>query len=399
MKSSIEQHMSYVGLNQAEIAALREAKPIIEAHADEFVQRFYAHLKAFEETKAFLAQEAIVQRLLVAQREYLLHIFDGKFDAHYFQNRRTIGMTHFRIGLDFKWYVGAYALYLDFFIPLLTRFYSDDPALLALIQSAFRKAMLLDMSIVLDAYHECDRAALESSRSQITHQEKLATIGLLASGLAHEIGNPLASIQAVCDNQLRRHPDTSTAEKFERIRGQVLRIVDIVRKLVDYSRPAPDSWRPTNFNEEIEAALAIARLSRSAKSIRVSLQLDPNLPPVEAIEGQLSQVFLNLILNAIDAMREHAGELTIVSRRSGSNVQVEVKDNGSGISEKNLARIFDPFFTTKDVGKGTGLGLHVSLGIVERHCGRIVANSTVGVGSEFMVEVPVKQTVRERTKL
>lgn len=391
MKNTIELYRKYIGLVDAEVDALREARPHIEAHADAFIDCFYAHLKAFEGTQAFL-KEDVLHRLLTAQRYYLLSLFDARFDGLYLQKRRSIGQTHFRIGLDFKWYVGAYALYLDYFVPVLNGIFQHDEKKCETAQSAFRKAVLMDMSIVLDAYNECDKAALEASRTQVLHQEKLATIGLLASGLAHEIGNPLASIQAICDNQLRKTPDSATVEKFQRIRGQVVRIVDIVHKLADYSRPAPGTWQRVDINNEIEAALAIARLSRSAKNVKFELHLCRDLPPIQALDGQMSQVYLNLFLNAIDAMQESGGQLTVTTRRDGELLCVDVKDNGSGITPTNLMRIFDPFFTTKDVGKGTGLGLHVSRGIVERHQGRINVTSVVGAGSVFSVELPFKQS-------
>ena len=392
MKNSIESYLRYIGLKESEIEVLRSARTQIEAHATGFIDRFYGHLKAFEGTRAFLTQEDVVHRLLFAQRTYVHSLFDAQFDNAYFLNRQIIGQTHFRLGLDFKWYVGAYALYLDHFVPVLNAIFAPDSARLEIAQSAFRKVILMDMSIVLDAYHECDRAALEASKTQVLHQEKLATIGLLASGLAHEIGNPLASIQAVCDNQLRRKSDSITSEKFQRIRNQVVRIVEIVRKLVDYARPAPDVWHRINLNSEIEAALSIARLSRSAKSLTVDLHLTPELPPIQGLEGQMSQVFLNLFLNAIDAMCETDAVMTVTTRCDGTTVYAEVKDHGAGISEAHLARIFDPFFTTKDVGKGTGLGLHVSLGIVERHHGKMRVESVVGSGSTFTVELPVRQS-------
>ncbi len=126
-----------------------------------------------------------------------MSLFDAKFDGLYLQKRRSIGQTHFRIGLDFKWYVGAYALYLDYFVPVLNSIFEKDEIKCETAQSAFRKAVLMDMSIVLDAYNECGRAELEALRTQVLHQEKRATIGPLANGLAHEIGNVAHSTKGV----------------------------------------------------------------------------------------------------------------------------------------------------------------------------------------------------------
>jgi PAS domain S-box-containing protein len=235
---------------------------------------------------------------------------------------------------------------------------------------------------------EQERAEMQS---KILHQEKLAGIGLLASGMAHEIGNPLASIQAVCDNQLRKPLDPKVAEKFQRIRDQIARIVQIVRQLVNFARRDPDVWKLVSINDQIEAALMIARLSRESKSAHVTLDLHPALPQTVCVGDQLSQVFLNLFLNAFDAMKDEEGKIVVKSSLSETGrIVVSVEDNGTGIPEQSLSNLFVPFFTTKEVGKGTGLGLHVSQGIVQRHGGEITVKSQVNRGTTFTVEIPVQ---------
>jgi signal transduction histidine kinase len=388
MQPGIQSHLQYVGMTAEDVASLREVRDLVEQHSDAFVKSFYDHLLAFEETRAFLTDEGKVQRLLRGQRNYLLTLFDAKFDAAYYDFRRAIGQTHFRIGLGFRWYIGAYVLYLDFFMPLFQQHFADDVDRMRRVTSAFRKATLLDMSIVLEAYHEGDMAALEQSKAQVMHQEKLAAVGLLASGLAHEIGNPLASIQAVCDNQLRKKPDPQVAEKFQRIRDQVVRITAIVRQLVGHARPTQAAWQEVALEDTVQSALAIAKLSRSSKTVQVEVKLDDGLPRPWGIPDQLSQVFLNLFLNAFDAMPESGGTLAISSSGQGKRVEIAIRDNGSGIPEGEMSKLFTPFFTTKDVGKGTGLGLHVCEGIMRRHGGEIRVESSPR-GSTFTVVLPL----------
>ena len=390
---NIKLHLKYISITDDDVVALREVRKLVESHADAFVKTFYDHLLAFEGTRAFLSDEKKVRRLLEGQRSYLFSLFDAKFDDDYYKFRRLIGHTHFRIGLDFKWYIGAYAQYLDFFMPLFQKHYEGDAARTERITGAFRKATLLDMSIVLEAYHEGDKAALEATQAQVMHQEKLAVVGLLASGLAHEIGNPLASIQAVCDNQLRKQPDTAVAEKFQRIRDQVVRITTIVRQLVGHSRPTPSTWQPVQIGEVVNSALVIAKLSRSAKTVEVDLQIAEMLPQPWGIADQISQVFLNLFLNAFDAMPEVGGKLIVrAAKKDEQHIIVEIEDNGAGISPENCSKLFTPFFTTKDVGRGTGLGLHVCDGIVRRHGGKIGVSSRVGDGSVFSVILPISES-------
>lgn len=396
----IEASLRYVELGVEDAVALRQVRSLVEAHSPAFIDRFYAHLLKFKGTHKFLTDQRVVQRLLQAQRDYLLSLFDANFDEAYFRHRRTIGQTHFRIGLDFRWYIGAYTLYLGFFMPLFQKELIAQPERLQAVQAAFRKATLLDMSIVLEAYHEGDKAALAAATSQVVHQEKLAAIGLLASGLAHEIGNPLASIQVICENQLMQPLEPPIAEKFQRIFNQVDRIVSIVRKLVSFARRDPDKWKPVAVNDEIEGALAVAKLSRSAKTVEIRQSLGQDVPATIAIGDQLSQVFLNLFLNAFDAMREQGGVLEISSEYRDGRIFIRVKDNGVGIDEENLKNLFMPFFTTKEVGKGTGLGLHVSDGIVKRHGGKISVISGLEAGTEFLIELPqLMQPPKEETQL
>jgi len=397
---SINLYLRYVGITPLDIEILREVRPLIERHADDYVRRFYTHLKAFEGTRRFLSDEAVVARLLKAQRAYVLSVFDAVFDDTYYKHRQVIGETHFRIGLDFKWYIGAYVLFFDLLTPFFAEHFANDAIRRMAAESAFRKALLLDMSIVLEAYHDGDKAALGAAQQQVIHQEKLAAVGLLASGLAHEIGNPLASIMAICDNQLRKSTgvDPQVLERFERIREQVSRIVSIVRQLVSFARPGSSNWQPVSFAKLLEDALAIAQLSRQSKSVEVKLELGDSLPATHAIADQLSQVFLNLFLNALDAMSENGGKMTVKAYSlDNRSVFIEVQDNGCGMNTEHLGKIFAPFFTTKEVGKGTGLGLYVSYGIINRHNGRIEAFSQLGQGTTFKIELPVNTGQRNVT--
>lgn len=388
---NISAHLRYIGISDIDVAALRRVRPLIEQHVDEFTPYFYRHLQAFQDTRAFLTDPAVLQRLLIAQRHYVLNMFDAKFDDSYYDLRCQIGHTHFQLGLDFKWYIGAYALYLDFFMPRIEDMLRGDPDAISLVRSAFQKVTVLDMSIVLEAYHKRDKQALAETNRQVLHQEKLATVGLLVSGLAHEIGNPLASIQAICDNLLNRDIDTHIAEKLNRVRSQVDRIVNIVGQLVNYARPASPIWKKVNLRRVLESALEIARLARSAKTVAVSMIVNAALPPIEAIEDQLAQVFVNLFLNAFDAMPEEGGQLEISAAIETGLATIRVKDNGCGIPAANLKKIYEPFFSTKDVGKGTGLGLHVSLSIIQNHSGSIDATSALPCGTCFTIKLPVLQ--------
>ena len=248
-------------------------------------------------------------------------------------------------------------------------------------------AIVRDISERKRAEHE-----REQLQAQVLHQEKLAAIGLLASGLAHEVGNPLASIQAICENLARKSTEPQTVEKCQRIREQVRRITAIVGQLVNFARPGPATWQTVDVNETIENSLSIAKLSRSAKNMDIDAKLDPALPRIVAINDQLAQVFLNLFLNAIDASTDAGCKISVATRQlSDDSIEIVISDSGHGIAAEDMPKLFTPFFTTKDVGKGTGLGLHVCEGIVKRHDGKIRVKSESGAGATFSIELPIRK--------
>lgn len=393
-------HLQYLGIAPEDIQLLRELKPVVEPHTQTLIDRFYAHLQSFEGTRAFVTDPQVLRRLLEAQRDYLKTLFEANFNEEYYMHRRMIGHIHFRIGLDFQWYIGAYSLYLQLLQGIIWKHFDlTDPRISKSI-NAVRKAALLDMTIVLEAFQEGHNEALHSSQAKVLHQEKLATVGLLTSGLAHEIGNPLASIMAICDNQLlKRELQPAIHDKFDRIKQLVLRVSAIVRQLVSFAKPDQEQWQKVQLNDVVQSALDMAKLAKTGKYVDLQLELDPNLPVTVGSRDQLAQVFLNLFLNAFDAMPENGPKLLIKTTQCGSELSVLVRDNGRGIAKEDLHKLFTAFFTTKEVGQGTGLGLFVSLGIIKRHGGEIQVQSTVSKGSSFTVLLPLRDLPPQQGRL
>ncbi|MFN8546447.1 MAG: ATP-binding protein [Candidatus Eisenbacteria bacterium] len=233
------------------------------------------------------------------------------------------------------------------------------------------------------------RTLREQSRTQMVHQEKMAALGLLASGVAHEIGNPLTAVSSVAQLLRHRSQDPGVQKQLDLILTHLDRISKIVREMSDFSRPPSLVAAPTDVNEVLKTALHLARYDRRSRDVTVQEDLASHLPRVTLVADHLFQVFLNLILNALDAMQK-GGRLTLRSRTVGEEIAVEVEDQGTGIAPELLDRIFDPFFTTKPVGKGTGLGLSVSYGIINSLGGRIDVESEPSRGSTFTVWIPVK---------
>jgi signal transduction histidine kinase len=231
------------------------------------------------------------------------------------------------------------------------------------------------------------RAEIERlHRTQMSRAEHLATLGELATGLAHEIRNPLAGIAGVIEIIGRDLPSTSPARAVVKdVRQEIARISRTLSDLLETARPHPPKVRRSNLNTTVEHAVMLARQQVLSKPIKIELQQTPDLPEVEHDSDQIHQVLLNLLLNAVQAMEgEGTVRVEIASRENCASVLVV--DTGRGIAPQHLANIFRPFYTTK--GNGTGLGLSLARRIVEEHHGRIEVRSVVGKGSTFTVVLP-----------
>jgi PAS domain S-box-containing protein len=231
-----------------------------------------------------------------------------------------------------------------------------------------------------------ERVQLEQ---QLLQTEKLTSLGLLAAGVAHEVNTPLAVISNYIQMLARQLPgDDSRQKLIEKIVKQTFRASEIVNNLLNFSRTGAAEFRNVNLNEVIEETLSLVAHPFRTSRVSVIKTLDENLPAVLGSGNRLQQVFLNLFLNARDAMPS-GGMIEVRTARQNGAVEVEVTDTGVGIPLEHLNRIFDPFFTTKSTGRGTGLGLSVSYGIVQEHKGRIEVRSTPGKGTSFRLEFPV----------
>ncbi len=227
------------------------------------------------------------------------------------------------------------------------------------------------------------------AQQHVHRAEKLASVGRLASGVAHEINNPLNGIQN-CLLAVRREPDNRRqTEEYLELAGEGLDQIEmVVRKLLGFARPRPRVFQDVDVNEVLRKVLRL--LEYKLRSVRLELELTEDLPRVHGDPLQLQEVFLNLVLNSLDAI-EAGGSIAVTTCREGrETLRVRVADDGVGIEPETLKRIFEPFHTTKEPGVGTGLGLAVSLSIVEAHGGSIGVSSRPGEGTELAVTLPLR---------
>lgn len=221
---------------------------------------------------------------------------------------------------------------------------------------------------------------------------RLAAVGELAAGVAHELNNPLAAIQGYAQFLVSRGDiDAGIRKDVEIIYREALRAGKITQNLLSFARRHEPERRLISINEVIEKTIELHAHQMRVNNIELEVELAPDLPETMADFHQMQQVFVNIMNNAEQAMVEahNGGKLIVKSEADDGMIRVSFKDDGPGISEENMKRIFDPFFTTKEVGKGTGLGLSICYGIVEAHGGRIYARSKLGEGATFIVEIPI----------
>ncbi|MFL5339247.1 MAG: sensor histidine kinase [Gemmataceae bacterium] len=244
---------------------------------------------------------------------------------------------------------------------------------------------LRENQALLEARIEERTRELHEAQAHVLHQEKMAAFGLLAAGIAHEVGNPLTSISSIVQILERRDLDEYTSKRLALVRGQLQRIRGTLRELVEFSRPASSERGRVSLTEILDEALGIAKYYKGTKSRTVVAELPPELPPLVGVRDQLVQVFLNLILNAIDATAKN-GRITIRAERGDSGLRIAVKDDGVGIPPGQAPKLFQPYFTTKK--HGTGLGLFVTRKLVAEHGGDVAFTSEPGAGTEFTVTLP-----------
>ena len=261
-----------------------------------------------------------------------------------------------------------------------------------------------EMGLLAASFNEMSRKMasdiehLQKLNEQLIQTEKLAAAGTLAAGVAHEVNNPLASISSLIQILQARHSeDDDTSEMLRLVSMQITRITQVTRDMMEFAHTRPPERAEQDINQLVEASIRLASFDKAFQRLTLTTPLDTSSPPIYADAGQLQQVFLNLLLNARDAMPD-GGDLKVSTRydSKADEIVVEVTDNGAGIAAENRAHIFDPFFTTKPAGKGTGLGLAVCYGIITAHNGRIEIDRNNGRGTRVRILLPVSTDIASK---
>lgn len=234
-------------------------------------------------------------------------------------------------------------------------------------------------------------ATLRAQQDSLIQSEKMAAMGQLAAGIAHEINNPLASMDSVLQ-LMERRPEAPRPDAVATLREQVQRILRIVRQLTSYAHPGRGRLEILLINDVVRSSLDLLAFNRKADRVNVQCVLAEDAGPAQINPQALQQVIVNLLVNAFDATANHpTPHVTICTRREGEHCIIEVSDNGTGIAPEHLPRLFEPFFTTKPVGQGTGLGLSICARLLREQGGTITAHSELGQGASFTLRVPASE--------
>jgi PAS domain S-box-containing protein len=237
-----------------------------------------------------------------------------------------------------------------------------------------------------------DISERKKMEEQLIVTDRLASIGELASGVAHELNNPLTGIIGFSELLLKKDAPEDIMEDLKIINREAQRTAQVVRNLLTFARKHDTAKKPVDINEAIQSVLDLRAYEQNVHNIKVITDFDTSLPEITGDIFRLQQVFVNIIINAEHFMIQahKKGTLNITTKRKGDIIRTSFADDGPGIKEEHMAHLFDPFFTTKEVGKGTGLGLSICHGIIAEHEGNIYAESKLGRGATFIVELPIK---------
>lgn len=401
-----EECKRFVDFTPEDATRLRTALERYESVIEGTVDRFYDYLLSIPATRAVLEHADVADHLKRQQRQYLKGLGGGRYGEAYLRERLRIGLIHERIGLEPRWYLGAYWLYLRDLAPRLVP--SAPPEEQALLFSLL-KILLLDMILVTESYtgralglvrEQKDRLEqiVHERTRQLSKWERLAAVGSMAAKVAHEIRNPLSSITLnteLLSDELEGYRGADIREARELLRaiaGELDRLSRIVEEYLQFARMPRLELEQVDVREISEQVVKFLAPEFERLNVGIELDVAERLPSLYLDRNQFRQVLLNLLRNSQEAMPD-GGRITIrVREEPDGAVEVVILDTGVGIEPTHLQKVFDPFYSTKDTG--TGLGLAFVQQVVLEHGGEVTCTSQAGRGAAFRILLPERLRVR-----
>jgi signal transduction histidine kinase len=367
----------YVGWTAADARRVHAALPLVKAHLAALVDDFYQEINRHDGARRVITggQEQI-DRLKGTLVAWLQQLFSGQYDQSYVARRWKVGWRHVEIGLNQVFTNVALSRLRDGLVQALHQAWTGDPRELSRTVRSLNKLLDLDLAIIEDAYQT------EHLKRQ-QRIERLAAIGQISGGVAHELRNPLNVVKTSVYYLLNAKNPTpeKTAEHLRRIERQVDVADGVTTALSDFAKLPLPQLEPFDVEHCLREILEVTTIP---ENVKVSVDCDPELPYVQGDRRQFSIVFGNIIRNARDAMPD-GGKLTITATHTDSNVEVAIADTGVGIQPEDLKQIHEPLYSTK--ARGIGLGLAITRAILEKHKTELDVQSQVGAGSIFTVKI------------
>ena len=386
LTAGLQRRLTFLNLDQEDARRLREQLPVFQQLADDYVSAFYGHLLAHEETARFLSDPALVERLKQLQREHFASMFEARWDEDYAERRQRVGDVHARRGVEPQFFLGAYNLFLQFYLPRLLASgsrTSDPEPLLSLL-----KAVFLDIGATLDAYFLQFTRDLQQALDLLWKAN--TELKQFAHFTSHDLKTPLGTVANLCEEAIDEFGDQMPAEArslIEAARRTVFRMSSTIDELLSASVASHESHPEEHVPGESLINDALERVQPILRKRRIEVVRDSSFPTVVGNRAQLREVFFNLLSNAAKYIERDAGRIEIRAQSESGQCVFTVADNGPGIPRDELERIFAPFrrlATHQDV-PGSGLGLYFTRNLVERQGGRIWAESEPGQGGRFFV--------------
>lgn len=368
----------YVGWTAEDAARVQSIESLVAPRFGRLIDDFYAEIKKHPNArKAITGGEEQIARLKKSLHQWLTELFSGRYDREYVERRWRVGFRHVEIGLDQVYTNAALSRLRCGLLAGISAAWTSDTETLLLVRESLNKLLDLDLAIIEDAYQA------EFQRRQAV-AERLATIGKVAGGIAHELRNPLNVVKTSVYYLVnaKNAPPEKIKTHLERIERQVGVADRVITALNDFARLPIPQLEPVDMEACLRDIVEVTTLPGNI-AVEWSLGLPP--PRVLGDRAQLHIVFSNLVRNARDAM-PNGGTLRFVMNAVGDYVETTVRDSGEGISPENLSRIFEPLYSTK--AKGIGLGLSIAHEILGRHNGTLTVKSAPGAGSSFTVRLP-----------
>jgi signal transduction histidine kinase len=384
---------AFLNILEEDCERVRALAPAFGAFADEFVERFYAHLFSFPATAAFLRDPELVKRLKGTQKQYFASLLEAKLGPDYVEGRRRIGQMHADVGLEPQWFLGAFNQYIQHCFSYFAELPQQDFKLYVASTLSLTKFILLDIGLALDAYFarstEQLRKALELYEQSNTELHEFAHL------VSHDLKTPLATVAGLCEEFLdefgQQVPDEAR-RLVEAARGRTMKMKGMIDELLAMSETAaqPAQRARVSTRSLLDEVLDRVRLEIGERPIRIDVP--DQMPEIDAHPTRFCEVLYQLVSNAVKFMDKQPGEIRVTVEEVGDEHIFCVVDNGPGISESDQRKIFAPFQRLPQHRNqpGSGLGLYFVRRMIEQRGGRVWVESRVGEGSRFFISIPRK---------